>query len=85
MTLYEFCIIASGLDSQSEDFEERFYEMGCDDATIAFQKGHIIVDFAREAHSVDAAIASALAFASRGTRSSTSCFASATARAARGD
>jgi hypothetical protein len=61
MKKYEFSIIASGLDPQAEDFESRFYDAGCDDATISFQKGHIIADFAREAESIDAAICSAVA------------------------
>lgn len=60
MKMHEFSIIASGLDPEAEDFEQRFYDAGCDDATIAFQKGHIIVDFAREAKSLDQALASAV-------------------------
>jgi hypothetical protein len=60
MKMYEFSIIASGLDHTADDFETRFYDAGCDDATIAFQKGHIIVDFAREATSLAVAIASAV-------------------------
>lgn len=60
MTMFEFSIIASGLDPQAEDFETRFYGAGCDDATISFQKGHIIVDFAREAPSIEEAICSAV-------------------------
>ena len=60
MKMYEFSIIASGLDPQADDFEARFYNAGCDDATISFQKGRIIVDFAREAYSIDAAIVSAV-------------------------
>jgi len=60
MTSYEFIVIASGLDPHAEDFESRFYEAGCDDATVSYQKGHIIVDFAREAECIDAAIASAV-------------------------
>lgn len=60
MKTYEFSIIASGLDPAADDFEVRFYEAGCDDATIAFQKGHIIVDFARQAETVSEAIASAV-------------------------
>lgn len=60
MTSYEFSIIASGLDPKADDFEPRFYEAGCDDATVSFQKGHIIVDFTREAGSIDEAIASAV-------------------------
>ena len=61
MKRYEFTIVASGLDPQADDFESQFYEAGCDDATIAFQKGHVIVDFSREAESIDAAISSAVA------------------------
>jgi hypothetical protein len=57
---FEFSVIASGLDPSADDFETRFYEAGCDDATVSFQKGRIIVDFTREASSVDAAIASAV-------------------------
>jgi predicted DNA-binding transcriptional regulator AlpA len=60
MRTYEFGIIASGLDPAAEDFETRFYEAGCDDATISFQKGHIIADFARDAESLPDAIASAI-------------------------
>jgi hypothetical protein len=60
MKTYEFSIIASGLDPSADDFEARFYDAGCDDATISFQKGHIIVDFAREANSIDQAIVSAI-------------------------
>lgn len=58
---FEFSIIASGLDPEADDFESRFFDAGCDDATVAFQKGHIIVDFAREAESMDDAITSAMA------------------------
>jgi hypothetical protein len=58
---HEFSIIASGLDPKADDFETRFYDAGCDDATISFQKGHIIVDFAREADNIEEAVASAVA------------------------
>lgn len=61
MKTHEFSIIASGLDPGADDFEARFYEKGCDDALVAFQKGHIILDFAREAKSMEDAIASAIA------------------------
>jgi predicted DNA-binding transcriptional regulator AlpA len=61
MKTFEFSIIASGLDPHADDFEDRFYDSGCDDALVAFQKGHIIVDFAREANSIEEAISSAIA------------------------
>lgn len=60
MKIYEFSLIASGLDPESDDFESRFYDAGCDDATVSFQKGHIILDFAREAETAAAAIWSAV-------------------------
>jgi predicted DNA-binding transcriptional regulator AlpA len=60
MKTFEFSVIASGLDPEAEDFADRFYDAGCDDATISFQKGHIIADFAREADSIVEAIVSAV-------------------------
>ncbi len=60
MKTFEFSIIASGLDPEAEDFADRFFNAGCDDATISFQKGHIIADFARGAELVDDAICSAV-------------------------
>jgi transcriptional regulator with XRE-family HTH domain len=59
MRTFEFSIIASGLDPEAEGFADRFFDAGCDDATISFQKGHIILDFARAASSIDEAISSA--------------------------
>jgi len=60
MKTFEFSVIASGLDPEAEEFADRFFEAGCDDATLSFQKGHIILDFAREATSLAAAIVSAV-------------------------
>lgn len=61
MTTFEFSIIASGVDPDAEDFGDRFYDAGCDDALVAYQKGHVILDFARDAPSIDEAVASAIA------------------------
>lgn len=58
---HEFTIIASGLDPESDNFEDRFYEAGCSDATISFQKGLIIVEFARDAKNFAHALTSAFA------------------------
>lgn len=57
---YNFTVIASGLDPESPDFEARFFEAGCGDATIAFQKGAIILEFDREARSFAHALHSAI-------------------------
>jgi transcriptional regulator with XRE-family HTH domain len=60
MKIYEFTIVASGLDPEARDFADRFFEAGCDDATISFQKGVIVLEFAREAPNFIKALASAL-------------------------
>lgn len=59
MKIHEFTIIASGLDPEAQDFADRFFEAGCDDATVSFQKGVIIVEFYREAVSFSKAVSSA--------------------------
>jgi len=60
MKKYEFTIIATGLDPNRDDFADRFFGAGCDDATISFQKGAIILEFDRTAknfaHALDEAI-----------------------------
>lgn len=61
MKTHEFTIVASGPDPEADDFEDRFYEVGCDDATISFQKGAIVLEFAREAQTFAAALISAIA------------------------
>lgn len=60
MATYEFSVIASGVDPSKEDFEAAFLQAGCDDATIAFQRGVLILDFAREAKSFAHALAAAI-------------------------
>jgi transcriptional regulator with XRE-family HTH domain len=60
MKSYRFTIIASGLDHEADDFEDRFFEAGCDDATIVFTRGSIILEFDREARNISHAIASAM-------------------------
>jgi transcriptional regulator with XRE-family HTH domain len=60
MKTFEFTIVASGLDPHADDFEDRFFAAGCDDATLSFQKGAIILDFARDAGSFADAVRSAL-------------------------
>ncbi|MGH6870332.1 MAG: hypothetical protein ACREHE_02395 [Rhizomicrobium sp.] len=62
---YAFTIIASGLDPAADDFEDRFFEAGCDDATLSFQKGRIVLEFDRAARSLAEAISSAFMDVSR--------------------
>ena len=60
MNTFEFTIVACGLDPQADDFEDRFFEAGCDDATIAFARGAILLQFARQAGTLEEAIDSAI-------------------------
>jgi hypothetical protein len=60
MGTYEFSIIASGLAPASAQFEDRFYRAGCDDATVCYQGGRIIVAFTREGETLHAAVSSAI-------------------------
>lgn len=60
MDSHEFAIIATGLDPLDQDFEDRFFEAGCDDATIAVQRGAIVVEFDRQHLSLADAISSAM-------------------------
>lgn len=61
MKIHEFTIVASGLDPKADDFEDRFFEAGCDDATISFHDSVIVLEFAREAESFAKALVSAVA------------------------
>jgi predicted DNA-binding transcriptional regulator AlpA len=60
MKVHEFTIIASGFHPDVDDIANIFYEAGCDDATLAFQKGVLIIEFDREASSFSAAVMSAV-------------------------
>lgn len=59
MKTFEFTVIASGLHPEMAAFEDRFFDAGCDDSTIAFQKGVVILEFSREADSFSRAVATA--------------------------
>jgi predicted DNA-binding transcriptional regulator AlpA len=61
MKVFEFTIVASGLDPDTDDFEDRLFDAGCDDATIVVKGGAIVLEFARDADSLSDAIESAMA------------------------
>ena len=60
MKAFDFTIVASGSDPQADDFEDRFFEAGCSDATIGFARGVVILEFARNGEDLDSAIKSAI-------------------------
>lgn len=61
MSCHEFTIVATGLSLDSDEWEEAFYEAGCDDATVALQRGAFILCFDREAETFKEALKSACA------------------------
>ncbi|OLF80759.1 hypothetical protein AWH62_14770 [Maricaulis sp. W15] len=48
MSEHEFTLIVSGVDPAAGEFEERFFEAGCDDATLMLHRGAVAVCFIRE-------------------------------------
>ena len=65
MKAHQFTIVASGIDPTADDFESRLFEAGCDDATVAFQKGMLVLDFERKGRSFAHALVSAIQDARR--------------------
>lgn len=59
MKAHEFTIVATGLNPNDEDFENRLFEAGCGDAAVSYQKGVIILEFSREAQTFASALVSA--------------------------
>ncbi len=60
MRAWNFIILATGLDPAADDFEDRFFEAGCDDATVSFMKSTIVLEFDREARTLSSAVNSAI-------------------------
>jgi len=58
MTVYDFTFVVDA-DPHSEDFEDRFIEAGCDDATFILMRGAAAVSFDREADCYKTAVSSA--------------------------
>ncbi len=58
---FEFSFIVSGVDPYAENFADRFFEAGCDDATLMLFKGSVIATFAREHETYSDAVVSAYA------------------------
>ena len=58
MKTYDFTFVVDA-DPHSDDFEDRFIEAGCDDATFLLMRGAAAVSFDREASSYKEAVFSA--------------------------
>ncbi|MBY0284982.1 MAG: hypothetical protein K2W81_13610 [Sphingomonas sp.] len=59
MNSYEFTIVATGLPIDNDDWLDRFYEAGCDDALVGLQRGLFVLEFDREANTLIEAVESA--------------------------
>lgn len=58
MNEYSFTFLVSNIDATADDFEDRFFEAGCDDATLALMNGLVAVCFDRESESFLEAVVS---------------------------
>ena len=56
-----FSLVASGPDPLADDFEARFRDAGCGDATVSLRNSWIIPDFSRVADSQGRAVSAATA------------------------
>ena len=59
MTTYDFTFVVGNADPHSDDFEDVFFEAGCDDATLVLMHGAVAVCFDRKADSYKDAVFSA--------------------------
>jgi len=61
MKTHNFTIIASGAGATADDeIADRLFEAGCDDATLSFQKGVLVLEFERSARTFITALLSAV-------------------------
>jgi hypothetical protein len=61
MTNYDFSLILSSPSELTEEFADKLFAAGCDDATPSSTVGILSVDFSREAADLETAIRSAVA------------------------
>lgn len=59
MQTYEFTFVVGNADPHAEDFEDRFFEAGCDDATLVLMHGAVAACFNRSADTFKDAVLSA--------------------------
>lgn len=61
MKKYDFTLVLSGSLELSEEIAEALFGAGCDDGTPGTSEGVFLIDFHREANSLEEAIQSAIA------------------------
>ncbi len=60
MNTYEFTIILGGVDHKAPQYEDAFFEAGCDDALLCVKGNTVFIEFMREAVSAEKAVSSAI-------------------------
>jgi hypothetical protein len=56
---YGFTLEVAGIDVERENYEDAFFEAGCDDALIAVVNATLFLDFHRDGPSFEEAVKSA--------------------------
>jgi len=59
MHAFEFTFVVGGVDPHAADFEDRFFEAGCDDATLVLMQGAVAACFVRASDTYKDAVISA--------------------------
>lgn len=57
---HDFTLLVGGVSTLTDEVENRLFEAGCDDATLAFRRGLLCLDFSRTAPSLQDAVLSAV-------------------------
>jgi hypothetical protein len=60
MTTYDFMLILSAPTELTEEFANKLFAAGCDDATPSSSAGTLSIDFTRDATDLESAIRSAI-------------------------
>ena len=60
MTTYDFTLILSSPTELTDEFADKLFAAGCDDATPSSSDGILTIDFGREATDLESAIRSAV-------------------------
>jgi hypothetical protein len=61
MPSWDFTVVLKGVEEMSDELANALYEAGCDDGTVGSSCGVASVSFSRESHTLQQAIASAVA------------------------
>jgi hypothetical protein len=60
MDTHEFTLILASPTELTEELANQFFEAGCDDATVSYNRGHLCIEFSRESENLEEAISSAI-------------------------